>query len=45
VIAAMGLVLGVVLIFIGPPRVGDFVALGSFIAALLINRWYAKRDT
>jgi hypothetical protein len=43
VIAAMGFVLGVVLVFTGPARVGEFIALGSFIAVLLINRRYAKR--
>lgn len=45
VIAAMGFVLGVVVVFIGPPREGEFIALGSFIAVLLVNRRYAKRDT
>lgn len=45
VIAAMGFVLGVVLVFTGPARVGEFIALGSFIAVLLINRRYAKRGT
>lgn len=44
-IAAVGFVLGVVLVFTGPPRDGEFIALGSFIAVLFINRRYAERDT
>lgn len=44
VIAAIGFVLGFVLVFIGPPREGEFIALGSFVAVLLINHRYAERD-
>jgi hypothetical protein len=45
VMAAIGFVLGFVLIFTGPPRGGEFIALGSVIAVLLINHRYAKRAT